>query len=45
MIGNPILFTILMVSVGLLLVAIVLNIVKRPKSRSDLPKAGKGSKK
>lgn len=34
------LFGILVFSVVLLLVAVVLNIVKRPKSRSDLPKRG-----
>ena len=34
------LFGILVFSVVLLLVAVVLNIVTRPKSRSDLPKRG-----
>ena len=37
---NYLLFGILVFSVGLLIVAIILNIVKRPKSKSDLPKKG-----
>lgn len=36
MMGNPVLFWILMASLALLLSAIVANIIKRPKSRSDL---------
>lgn len=44
MIGNPFLFAVLVLSFGLLLAAIIVNIVTRPKSRSDLPKAHKEKK-